>query len=137
MALCAQRVIIMVMGLVLVFSTGVQAQFHSVFESILFDSSVVSLEFEIKESSRCHAIYSYNIANASTPDFQPLYCSAEEAVFISQIAPPGVTKDYFNKVLMEYQTTNLSKNRSRQSALYALYRKKIDNYRQIVSLGKK
>ena len=107
-----------------------------VLEEMLFDSSMNALENAAKDSSRRHAIYSYNIANATTPEFRPILFPEDQRE-IYKIAPPGVAKTYFNKVLLEHQTAKLAQNRNRQSAYYALYRKKIDNYRQIISLGKK
>tara|TARA_B100001113_G_C21034584_1_gene589528 strand:- start:668 stop:1093 length:426 start_codon:yes stop_codon:yes gene_type:complete len=117
-------------------SVGSKQNTQPVLESMLFDSSMNALEVAIKDSSRRHAIYSYNIANATTPEFRPLLLPEDQSE-IYKIAPPGVAKTYFNKVLLEHQTAKLAKNRSRQSAYYALIRKKADNYRQVLSLGKK
>ena len=129
----------MVLGLLLIQCVSAQTVDNNqgdVLDTMLYDSSMGTLENAVKETSRRHAVYSYNLSNATTPGFRPILF-AEDQAEIYELAPPGVANTYFNKVLLEHQTAKLARNRSRQSAYYALYRKKLDNYRQILSLGKK
>jgi hypothetical protein len=135
-AICFLFTVFIVVSPVCAQISGQSPRIYSIFDSMLFDSSMGELEKAIKESSRRHAIYSFNVANATTPEFRPILLPGDQAEML-RIAPPGVAKTYFNKVLLEHQTSKLAMNRSRQVAFYALYKKKIDNYRQIVSLGKK
>ena len=45
---------------------------------------------------------------------------------LAKMAPTDLK--YFSKVLLEHMTTKMAENSKRQSAYYALYRKKMDNY---------
>ncbi|RAP39165.1 hypothetical protein DID80_00745 [Candidatus Marinamargulisbacteria bacterium SCGC AAA071-K20] len=118
-----------------------QAQFDSskeaykeMFESMVFDSSAKTLEGAIMDVGRRHAIYSYNLVNASTPGFTP-YLFPDDSRELANMAPTDMK--YFSKVLVEHMTTKMAENSKRQSAYYALYRKKMDNYRMVVTFGKK
>lgn len=105
-----------------------------VFNGILFDDSATDLEEAIIDASRRHAVYSYNLANATTPGFTPILFEDDRRQLYTMVPEDS---DYFTKVMIEHITTKMAINRGRQSAFYALYRKKFDNWRQIVSLGKK
>lgn len=104
------------------------------FDGILLDESATHLEEAIMDASRRHAVYSYNLANATTPGFKPILFEDDRRQLYTMVPEDS---DYFTKVIVEHITTKMAINRGRQSAFYALYRKKFDNWRQIVSLGKK
>jgi len=104
------------------------------FDRVFMDQSTYLLEDSILETSRKHAIYSYNLANATTPGFEPILPEADRRE-IFEMAPPG--SEYFSKVMVEHMTAAMAKNRGRQSAYYALYKKKIENYRMVMTFGKK
>lgn len=122
------------MVIFVVFVGSIQAQVQSIFDDVLFDSSMFNLEGAIKDASRRHAIYSYNLANATTPGFKPILLDDDQRELFSMV-PPG--SEYFTNVVVEHMTSKMALNRSRQSGFYALYKKKLDNYKQIVTLGKK
>ena len=103
-------------------------------DNVLFDSTSSRLEDAMKDSGRRHAIYSYNIANATTPGFKPILLPDDEAEF-QRILPDE--EQFFGRVVVEHMMTKMSQNSKRQAALYALYRKRLDNYRQVATLGKK
>ena len=110
------------------------AQIQTVFDDMLFDSSMFNLEAAIKDTSRRHAIYSYNLANATTPGFEPVLLDDDQRELFEMVPPDS---EYFTKVVVEHMTSKMALNRGRQSGFYAIYKKKLDNYKQIVTLGKK
>lgn len=116
------------------FAIAQQARYESVFDRMLFPSSVHSLEDALHETSRRQAIYSYNLANATTPGFQPILFDDDQQELLRMI--PG-NSEYFAKVVVEHMSSKMAINRSRQSAYQALYKKMFDNYRQVATLGKK
>lgn len=103
-------------------------------EKMLYDSSVQSLEEAVKRSARKHTLYSYNLANATTPGFEPILFP-EDQIELEKIAP--MDKQYFQKVLLEHMSSSLARNRNHHAAYLALYKKKFEIYRQVASLGKK
>ena len=109
-------------------------RYSKMFESMLFDSSSLTLEDAIKEAGKRHAVYSYNLVNASTPGFTP-FLFPDDRRDLAKMAPTDLK--YFSKVLLEHMTTKMAENSKRQSAYYALYRKKMDNYRMVLTFGKK
>ncbi len=106
----------------------------SFFDDFLFDSSMSGLEEAIHDTGHRHAVYSYNIANATTQGFKPILLDDDQRQFF-QLIPKN--SEYFSKVVIEHMSSKMALNRVRQAALFALYKKKFDNYRQVVSLGKK
>ena len=123
-------------GFVVLFILGVMGSFI-VAESLtkpLYDQSNEKLREAILVSIRKHALYSYNIANATTPGFKPILFPEDEQE-LSQIIPEG--QPYSDKVVIEHLSAKLAENSRRHAAYYALYKKKIDNLRQVVTLGKK
>jgi hypothetical protein len=108
--------------------------YNKMFEDMVFDSSAKSLQDAIKDTGKRHAIYSYNLVNASTPGFKPILFE-DDSRELAAMAPADMR--YFSKVLVEHMTTKMAENSKRQSAYYALYRKKMDNYRMVVTFGKK
>ncbi|RAP33537.1 hypothetical protein DID75_01870 [Candidatus Marinamargulisbacteria bacterium SCGC AG-410-N11] len=120
--------------LCLIISIPCFAQADNVIEDILYDSSAFELEKAIKDSAKKHMIYSYNISNAGTEGFEPILLQEDERELMSMVPKDS---DYFSKVLIEHMTTKMARNSRRQAAFYAIYRKKIDIYKQVASLGKK
>jgi hypothetical protein len=111
-----------------------QARYESLFDSMLFTSAVPRLEEAIHETSRRHAIYSYNLANATTPGFEPILFEDDQRQLLNMVPE---NSEYFAKVVVEHMSAKMAVNRGRQQAYYALYKKMFDNYRQVVTLGKK
>ena len=110
------------------------ASTQNAIDNIFFDSSVSSLEQSIKYAARKQAVYSYNIANATTVGFEPILFP-EDQLEILQLT--GGNAEYFSKVLIEHMATNMARNRSKYTAYHALYKKKFEIYRNIASGGKK
>lgn len=111
-----------------------QAQYESIFDHMLFPSSMHNLEDALHETSRRQAIYSYNLANATTPGFQPIMFDDDQQELLRMIPE---NSEYFAKVVVEHMSSKMAINRSRQSAYQALYKKMFDNYRQVATMGKK
>ena len=100
----------------------------------MIDPVVNGLEKEIDRSIRKHALYSYNIANVSTPGFSPVLFP-EDRIELEKIVPDN--DEMFQKVLLEQMTTNMARNRNRQNAYISIYKKRFEIYRQVATLGKK
>jgi len=115
-------------------SVFAQQQYESVFDRVLFPSSVHSLEEALHETSRRQAIYSYNLANATTPGFQPIMFDDDQRELLQMIPE---NSEYFSKIVVEHMSSKMAINRGRQAAYQALYKKMFDNYRQVVTMGKK
>ena len=79
-------------------------------------------------------MYSYNIANISTPGFSPLLYPEDQAE-LEKIVPEN--DEMFKKVLLEHMTTNMARNRNKHNAYLLIYKKRFEVYRQVASLGKK
>ena len=103
-------------------------------ENIMYDSSVKTLEQAIYYTTQKHAIYSYNIANASTPEFEPIILPEDQTELL-QMTPRN--SKYFTKVLIEHMATNMARNKADHNAYVSLYKKKFEIYRQAATLGKK
>tara|TARA_B100001248_G_C27156801_1_gene351601 strand:- start:200 stop:592 length:393 start_codon:yes stop_codon:yes gene_type:complete len=101
---------------------------------IMGDTVVNDLEEEIKRVVRKHALYSYNIANVTTPGFSPLLYP-EDQIELDKIVPEN--EEMFKKVLLEHMTTNMARNRNKHNAYLLIYKKRFEVYRQVASLGKK
>ena len=111
-----------------------QRSYDTVLNSLLFDSSMPKMEQEIYKTSKKQALYSYNLANASTPGFEPILTEEDQRELLEMV-PAG--SEYFSKVLIEHIASKMASNGRRHMALYALYKKKIDYYKQIATMGKK
>ena len=101
---------------------------------IMGDTVVNDLENEIRRVVRKHALYSYNIANVTTPGFSPLLYP-EDQIELEQIVPEN--DEMFQRVLLEHMTTNMARNRNKHNAYLLIYKKRFEVYRQVASLGKK
>ena len=126
-----------ILFLVVLGVSKLQAQavhYESVFDRMLFPSSVRSLEDALHETSRRQAIYSYNLANATTPGFQPILFDDDQQELLQMIPE---NSEYFSKIVVEHMSSKMAINRSRQAAYQALYKKMFENYRQVATMGKK
>ena len=100
---------------------------------MLFDKSMSNLEEAIYFTNKKHALYSFNIANISTPGFEPILYP-EDQLELQQMSPDN---QYSGKVLLEHMSTSLARNRNFNSAYISLYKKRLDTYRQIATMGKR
>lgn len=127
------KVLKIIVMLILLFQTPIISEEYV--DSAMFNDKIsLHLEKAIFESSSKHAIYSYNIANASTPGFSPILFPDDQAE-LNQFFPDN--ERYFSKVVIEHIMTKMTENKVRYTALYALYKKKLDNWRQVATLGKR
>ncbi|MAQ63809.1 hypothetical protein CL647_02535 [bacterium] len=92
------------------------------------------LEKAIYKATKKHALFSYNIANITTPGFEPvLYPEDQEE--LNQIIPNN--SELRKKVLLEHMSASMAKNRNLQASYLTLYKKRFDTYRQIATMGKR
>ena len=94
-----------------------------------------ALEEGVRNGSKKHAIYSYNIANANTPGFRPIL-SEEDQRELQEIFPNS-TPIQLQKIMMEHMAQKVVENSSRRSGHIALYKKYMENTKMIISMGKK
>ena len=103
-------------------------------ETLFDDHTLVRLEKAIKKTAQKQMIYSYNIANASTPDFVPILLE-EDLIKIKKVVDK-TDDELLSQVFVELLMTYMGENNKKQQALYAIYKKQTENMRKIVSFGK-
>ena len=103
---------------------------------LMGDKTGIKLEKAIHYSGKKQAIYSYNVANATTPDFIPLLLPEDRAELKRLFDVDPENQEYLNKVMIEHFMAKIAENNKRQQALYTLYKKRIENMRKVVTLGK-
>ena len=101
---------------------------------LFFDSSTKVLEEEIYKLTKKHALYSFNIANLTTPGFEPVLYP-EDQQKLDKMVPRD--SEYFQKALIEHLTTSMAINKNVQASYLSIYKKKFDTYRQIATMGKR
>lgn len=106
----------------------------TVLDRMLFSSAIPRLEEAIFETAQRHSIYSYNLANATTPGFEPILFEDDQTQLLKMVPK---NSEYFSKIIVEHMSSRMAVNRTRQQAYYALYKKMFDNYKQVATLGKK
>ena len=106
---------------------------QSDFENVLFDDTVDRLKQIILHSSRKQAIYAYNIANATTPEFTPVLPREDQRLLVRTFPDGNYTRD----ALLELVLTKMTENRSRYNAYINLQKKKFEIIKQVSTLGKK
>lgn len=102
--------------------------------SIFYVPSYETLEKGIIESSRRQALYSYILANISTPGFEPIrYLPPDDVKLLRATIPDlKLTKD----VVLDFIMTRMSENSKRQSSYVTMWKGKKDSLTRIVTLGK-
>ncbi len=103
-------------------------------DKMLFYPVDQKLEKAIYKATKKHALFSYNIANATTPGFEPILYPEDQAE-LNQIIPNN--KELRKKVILEHMTASMAKNRNLQASYLTLYKKRFDTYRQIATMGKR
>ena len=101
---------------------------------LFFDPSTMQLEKEIYKTTKKHALYSYNLANITTPGFEPILYP-EDQQKLDRMVPSD--SEYFKKALLEHLSASMAVNKNVQASYLSLYKKKFDTYRQIATMGKK
>ena len=99
-------------------------------DDVVMDDTSQALMKGIDEESRRHAIYAYNIANASTPGFRPIHIQGDDRI-------GGITMDSMqNEVVLDAELGKLTKARLRQAAMNRLLATKIQIAKRIFTMGK-
>ena len=98
------------------------------------DHTMVKLERAIKKTAQKQMLYSYNIANASTPKFKPVLLEED----VAQLQGIMVQSDdqLLSQVFIEHMMAKMGENNKKQQALYAIFKKQTENMRKIASGGK-
>ena len=118
--------------IVLMFHCSYYAQNSDKF--LFFDSSTTQLEKEIYRTTKKHALYSFNIANITTPGFDPILYP-EDQIKLDKMVPRD--SEYFKKALLEHLSASMAHNKNVQASYLSIYKKKFDTYRQIATMGKR
>ena len=104
-------------------------------EHVLFDDTFLKLSEAVKESGRRQAIYSYIIANASTPeiDLEGLLMPDDQARY-RRVVPEG---EDGMVAMVEFVAARMGENSKRQNAYLLLMKKKFDILSKVISKGQK
>ena len=103
---------------------------------LMGDKTGIKLERAINYSGKKQALYSYNIANSTTQGFIPLLLPEDRAELERLFDVDPENQEYLNKVMIEHFMAKIAENNKRQQALYTLYKKRVENMRKVVTLGK-
>lgn len=101
---------------------------------IFYVRSYKLLEEGIHESTRRQAIYSYIIANISTPQFEPIrYLPPDDVKALRTMLPDlKLSKE----VILEFVMSRMAENSKRQSSYTTMWKGKKDSLTRVVTLGK-
>ncbi|NBV41151.1 hypothetical protein EBR96_00045 [bacterium] len=103
-------------------------------ENLFYSEPYSVIESGIYDAGRRHAIYSYIIANMSTPGFDAMkYLPPDDRAKFFAAIPD---KKYTKEVLLEFVMARMSENNRKDSALMTLWKNKKDSLSRIVTLGK-
>ena len=118
--------------ILLIFATPVYAER---FEGLFYSDYYFSVEEALRIGSQKQAIYSYIIANASTPgvDLVALLPPDDRAKILSRLPATGDKK---NEVVLEFVLAEMAINNKRLSAFTTLWGNKAKSLKNIVTLGK-
>lgn len=101
---------------------------------IFYGEPYTVVENSIYDGSRRHAIYSYIIANMTTPGFDSFqYLPPDDQQELRRMIP---NKDLSKEVILEYVMTKIADNNRRETALMTMWKNKKDGLQRIVTLGK-
>ena len=113
---------------------GVYSYAQQSVDSMLFYPVDKKLEKAIYKTTKKHALFSYNIANITTPGFEPILYPEDQAE-LNAIIPNN--SELREKVLLEHMSSSMARNRNLQASYLSLYKKRFDTYRQIATMGKR
>lgn len=101
---------------------------------IFYVRSYKLLEEGIHDSTRRQAIYSYIIANISTPQFEPIrYLPPDDVKELRAMLPDlKLSKE----VILEFVMSKMAENSKRQSSYTTMWKGKKDSLTRVVTLGK-
>ena len=104
-------------------------------EDLLFDETTQKLGEAIIDAGKRQAIYSYIIANASTPgvDLEKLL-PPDDKVLFQRLLPEGEDS---MEILLEFVLLRVGELSKRQGGFTALYKKKNEMLKQVISKGQR
>ena len=107
------------------------------FDHLFFSRFYDSLQIGIVAGAEKHAIYTYILANASTPglDLVQLLPPKDQKKLMALI-PPGADVTTRKSVVMEFVLTQMSYNQRRMAMLTTIWGNKGKSLTKIVTLGK-
>lgn len=101
------------------------------FKPHLYNQTMKNLTEAIYRTSHKQAVHAYNVANASTPKFQPL--QFDEELNRARKRRQGLESQSFN---LEREMAELSKTSLKHTALTKLFSTKLGILNRIASMGK-
>ena len=104
-------------------------------EELLFDETTLKLGEAILDAGRRQAVYSYIIANAATPgiDLEKLLPPDDRLLF-KKLLPEGEDS---MEILVEFVLLRVGELSKRQGAFTALFKKKQEILKQVISKGQR
>ncbi len=106
-------------------------------ESKFYSSYYKSVEDGMIEGGRNQAIYSYILANASTPGVDLVaLLPPKDRVEILKTLPEQATSEEKNSAILEFVLGKMSVNNRRTSALAVIWGNKTKTLKNVVTLGK-
>lgn len=103
-------------------------------ERMFYSKPYQTLQDQIYDVARRHAIYSYIISNLTTPGFDfYAYLPPDDQAALSQMLPDDTMT---NKVITEFMMTRVAYNGRRYSALMTMWGGKKNSLTKVVTLGK-
>lgn len=131
------KVLLLVVGLFFVVEVHAQSEralAPQKIERVFYSDPYFVVERGIYEASKKHAIYTYIIANLSTPGFDAIRILPEEdRAILKATLPDG---KYSREVLAEFVITRMAENNRKDTALMTVWKNKKDSLSRIVTLGK-
>ncbi len=127
--------IIFLFGLsMLVLSSNTHAALPQAIDRMFYSEPYYVVEAGIYEGTQRHSIYSYIIANMTTPGFDPMkYLPASDQAELRAVLPD---KQYTREVLVEFLMTKMAENNRKETALMTIWKNKKDGLQRVVTLGK-
>jgi hypothetical protein len=104
-------------------------------ESMLFDNTSIRLYESVIEANRRQAVYSYIIANASTPEIDLVALLLPDDRIQFQRKVPAGEED--SGLVMEFVMAKVGENTKRQNAYILMMKKKFDMLKTVISKGQK
>ena len=101
-------------------------------ESLFYNTRYTSLQEGIRILSKKQALYAYNIANLTVPNYKPIL-PKEDQIMLQELA--GKT-GYTQEVLLEFYMTRMTNNSKKLNAYLTIWKAKNDSLKRIVTMGK-
>lgn len=127
--------IILLAALAALIPAGIYSQER--FERLFYSDYYVSVENTIRSMSHKHAIYSYIVANASTPEIDLFALLPEEdKIELQRMFPMTEEEANADDVILEFVLSKMAQNSKRLQVLTTIWGNKAKTLKNVVSLGK-